>query len=102
MSALRPAPATIAGQYLQLEPLTRVLLPELHRAIAQPAVFSVGSGRGPAVLHPALGDFIAWASASYQSSGLPSAVRPSGGPHDAALAGSDVLGWIEREATRPK
>ena len=95
MSALRPAPATIAGQYLQLEPLTRVRLPELHRAIAQPAVFAGGYGGGPAGLRAGLGEFIDWALGYYQWAGLPYAVRLIGGPHDGDLVGTSTLGDLD-------
>ena len=95
MSAIRPAPATIAGQYLQLEPLTRVLLPELHRAIAKPAVFAGGYGGGPAGLRSNLGEFIDWALGYYQWAGLPYAVRLIGGPHDGDLVGTSTLGDLD-------
>jgi len=95
MTALRPALATIAGQYLQLEPLTRVLLPELHRAIAQPVVFAGGYGGGPAGLRTGLSEFIDWALGYYQWTALPYAVRLVGGPHDGDLVGTSTLGDLD-------
>ena len=46
MTAERPSPATLVGNFALREPLTAAMLPELRRAIAHPAVFASGYGGG--------------------------------------------------------
>lgn len=95
MNALRPEPTTLMGQFISLEPLTPELLPDLHRAIAQPAVFAGGFGGGPAGLHVDRDDFIAWAGRYYPWAGLPFAVRVTGGAHDGEVVGATGLGDLD-------
>lgn len=95
VNAVRPLPATLVGHFITLEPLTPGLLPELHRAIAHPAVFEGGYGGGLAALCPEVEDFVAWAAGYYHWMGLPYAVRLRGGPHDGDLVGTSTLGDIE-------
>ncbi|GAA3885130.1 GNAT family protein [Leifsonia kafniensis] len=95
MNAQRPEPTTLVGRYISLEPLSPEALPELHRAIAQPAVFAAGFGGGPAGLHQERDDFIAWAGRYYQWSGLPFGIRLIGGAHDGELVGSTALGDLD-------
>jgi RimJ/RimL family protein N-acetyltransferase len=95
MNAQRPEPTTMVGRFISLEPLTPELLPELHRAIAQPAVFAGGFGGGPAGLHTDRDEFIDWAHDYYQWAGLPFAVRLVGGAHDGELVGATALGDLD-------
>lgn len=75
MTAVRPASALLAGQFVRLEPLTPDLLPDLYRAVAVPEVFAGGYGGGPAGLRAAPDDFSAWAMTYYRWDALPFAVR---------------------------
>ena len=92
MNAVRPEPTTLVGRYIQLEPLTPELLPDLFRAIAVPEVFASGYGGGPAGLRTTLSDFVSWAQGYYQWDGLPFAVRLRGGDHDGTIVGTTTLG----------
>lgn len=95
MNARRPEPATLAGRFISIEPLTTELLPELHRAIAHPAVFAGGFGGGLAGLHTEQDDFIDWAGRYYPWAGLPFAIRLLGGAHDGDLVGATGLGDLD-------
>ena len=92
MNAVRPEPTTLVGRYIQLEPLTPELLPQLHHAIALPQVFASGYGGGPAGLRTDLDEFVAWSLGHYQWDGLPFAVRLRGGEHDGTIVGTSTLG----------
>ncbi len=83
------------GRFIRLEPLTPELLPELHAAIAHPAVFASGYGGGPAGLRTDLDAFVEWARDYYQWGGLPFAVRLVRGPNDGLLVGTSTLGDID-------
>ena len=98
MNAVRPEPTTIVGRYIQLEPMTEQLLPDLFSAIALPEVFASGYGGGATGLHTNVDDFAAWAGGYYQWEGLPFIVRLRGGEHDGAVVGTSTLGDIH-EAT---
>ena len=91
MNAVRPESTTLVGRYIQLEPLTAELLPDLFRAIALPEVFASGYGGGPAGLRTNLDDFISWAQSHYQWDGMPFAVRLRGGEHDGTIVGTTSL-----------
>lgn len=95
MNAVRPEPTTIVGRYIQLEPLTAQLVPELFTAIALPEVFASGYGGGPAGLRTEQDEFMAWAETYYQWTGMPFAVRLIGGEHDGTLVGTSTLGDID-------
>lgn len=75
MTAARPASALLTGRFVRLEPMTADLLPDLHRAIAVPDVFSGGYGGGPAGLRADPDAFSAWALTYYRWDELPFAVR---------------------------
>jgi RimJ/RimL family protein N-acetyltransferase len=93
MVATRPAPTTLEGRFIRLEPLTPEHLPELHAAIAHPIVFAGGYGGGPAGYRATLDDFIPWAMGYYAwDSGRPFAVRVAGGDNDGVLVGTSTLG----------
>ena len=101
MSAQRPAPAVIEGEYIRLEPLTRALLPELYRAIGHPEVFAGGYGGGPAGYRDTEAGFVEFAERYYAwEVGNPYAIRLTGGAHDGLLVGTSTLGDFEpaREA----
>ena len=95
VTALRPPPDILPGHFVRLEPLTAALLPELHRAIAHPAVFAGGYGGGPAGLAASVDEFVVWARGYYHWEGLAYAVRLVGGPHDGDLVGTSTLGDLD-------
>lgn len=97
MTAVRPLPTTLVGHFIQLEPLTVAMLPDLHRAIAHPAVFAGGYGGGSAALRTDVDEFVDWAGDYYKWAELPYAVRLSGGAHDGELVGTSTLGDINPE-----
>ncbi|MGX5681618.1 GNAT family N-acetyltransferase [Schumannella luteola] len=65
MAATRPAPRTIEGRFIRLEPLERDALPELFEAIGTPEVFAGGYGGGPAGYRPTLEGFLEFAEGYY-------------------------------------
>jgi RimJ/RimL family protein N-acetyltransferase len=65
MAATRPAPRTIEGRFIRLEPLQREALPELFPAIGTPEVFAGGYGGGPAGYRPTLEGFLEFAEGYY-------------------------------------
>ncbi|HYI32054.1 MAG TPA: GNAT family protein [Glaciibacter sp.] len=97
MTAVRPEPAVLAGRYIQLEPLREEHLPELHAAIAHPAVFASGYGGGPAGLREDVDEFVSWGRTYYPWDQLPHAVRVLGGPNDGVLVGTSSLADIDLE-----
>jgi RimJ/RimL family protein N-acetyltransferase len=95
VSAHPPDERLLTGRFVCLEPLTRAHLPELHRAIAHPAVFAGGYGGGPHGLPQGLDDFVAFATGYYQCHSRPYAVRVVAGPHAGDLVGTSTLGDID-------
>ena len=95
MTAIPPHARLLTGRFVCLEPLSRAHLPELHRAIAHPAVFAGGYGGGPHGLPADLGDFVAFALNYYQWDAQPYAVRVVSGPHAGDLVGTSTLGDID-------
>jgi N-acetyltransferase len=92
MTATRPSPATLAGQFIRLEPLTVEALPELYAAIGVPEVFAGGYGGGPAGYRDNLDDFVAWAKSVHRwGDGNPYLVRANGGPLDGVAIGTTTL-----------
>jgi RimJ/RimL family protein N-acetyltransferase len=86
----------LTGRFISLERLSRAHLPELHRAIAHPAVFAGGYGGGPHGLPADLDTFVAFAEKYYQWESLPYAVRVVAGPHAGDLVGTSTLGDIDQ------
>ena len=95
MTAIPPHARLLTGRFVCLEPLSRAHLPELHRAIAHPAVFAGGYGGGPHSMPAALDDFVAFALKYYQWDAQPFAVRVVSGPHAGDLVGTSTLGDID-------
>jgi RimJ/RimL family protein N-acetyltransferase len=95
VSAERPDERLLTGRFVSLEPLSRTHLPELHRAIAHPAVFAGGYGGGPHGLPQGLDDFVVFATDYYQWHSRPYAVRVVAGPHAGDLVGTSTLGDID-------
>ncbi|MEC5183468.1 RimJ/RimL family protein N-acetyltransferase [Cryobacterium sp. MP_3.1] len=95
MTAFPPQARLLTGRFVCLEPLSRAHLPELHRAIAHPAVFAGGYGGGPHGLPADLDDFVAFALNYYQWDAHPYAVRVVSGPHAGNLVGTSTLGDID-------
>jgi len=61
----RPEPASLAGRFVRLEPLTWADLPSLHEAIGHPEVFAGGYGGGPSGYRDTLEGFTEFAHAYY-------------------------------------
>ncbi|MBX0301986.1 GNAT family N-acetyltransferase [Cryobacterium sp. 1639] len=95
MSAHLPDERLLTGRFVCLEPLSHAHLPELHRAIAHPAVFAGGFAGGPHGLPADLDEFVAFASKYYRWDALPFAVRVVSGPHAGDLVGTSTLGDID-------
>ena len=101
MTAHRPEPVSLIGDFIRLDPLTSDDLPALYRAIGHPVVFSWGYGGGLAAYRETEAEFVEWAKGHYHfESGIPYAVRLVGGPHDGELVGTSTLGDFDlvREA----
>jgi RimJ/RimL family protein N-acetyltransferase len=93
MTAKRPGPTVLTGNYVRLEPLTSEALPELHAAIGSPAVFAGGYGGGPQGYRSDPDEFVEWAKGYYSwESGNPMLVRVIGGPLDGVAVGTSTLG----------
>lgn len=102
MSPTRPEPREIQGRFIRLEPLERVHIPELFRAIGNPEVFAGGYGGGPAGLRHTADEFATWAEDYYQwGAGNVYAIRLVGGESHGALIGTSTMGDFDlaREAT---
>jgi RimJ/RimL family protein N-acetyltransferase len=92
MTASRPAPAVLNGQFIQLVPLTHAHLPELYNAIGHEIVFAGGYGGGPAGYRGTVAGFVAWAVDYLPwTAGNVFGVRIKGGPHDGQLVGTTTL-----------
>lgn len=92
MTVTRLPLAPLVGQFVRLDPLVGDDLPQLHKAIGHPVVFSWGYGGGLANYRESEEDFVAWAKSFYRfGDGIPYAVRLVGGPHDGELVGTSTL-----------
>ncbi|HEU4808008.1 MAG TPA: GNAT family protein [Homoserinimonas sp.] len=101
MTAHRPEPAPLIGDFIRLDPLTFDDLPALYAAIGHPVIFSWGYGGGLAAFRETEAEFVEWAKGHYRfDTGIPYAVRLIGGPHDGELVGTSTLGDFDlrREA----
>jgi len=82
MSATIPAPRTLTGRVIRLEPYTSEHLAGLYRALAHPEVFAGGYGGGPAGL---------WADEDAFRERFPAALPTTGNTYVAVLqAGPDA------------
>ena len=97
MPARRPEPATLAGRFVTLAPMTDADVPALERAIRRPEVFAGGFGGGPSGLPADAAAFAEFARASYTSAedAAPFAVRLRGGPDDGTIVGATKLGDLD-------
>ncbi|UKF27904.1 GNAT family N-acetyltransferase [Clavibacter nebraskensis] len=91
MTATVPAPASLIGTHVRLDPLRPAHLPALRAAIAHPSVFAGGFGGGAAGLPADADAFDAWARGYFRWDDLPTAVILVGGPHDGQLVGTTSL-----------
>lgn len=92
MTAQIPAPTSLVGTHIRLDPLSESDLPQLYKAIAKPEVFAGGYGGGPANFHADLAGFIAWAKSGFQwESGRPFAVRIATGSDAGTVIGTSSL-----------
>jgi RimJ/RimL family protein N-acetyltransferase len=93
MTARRPVPQTLEGEYVRLEPMTLQALPELHAAIGHPEVYAQGYGGGPKGYLADVDDFVEWGKVHFQwSAGNPFIVRARGGELDGVVLGASTLG----------
>ncbi|KFF60479.1 acetyltransferase [Cryobacterium sp. MLB-32] len=97
MTAVRPLTRTLRGRFVQLQPLGSAVLPELHAAIANRAVFENGYGGGLSALRTDVDGFIVWARGYFQWESLPFGVRLLGGLNDGDLVGTTTLGDLDLE-----
>lgn len=89
MPASTPAPTTLEGRHIRLEPLSRDDLPELFAAIGVPEVFAGGWGGGPTGFTPTVEKFVAFGRNYFQwEAGRVFAVRLL----DGTLVGTSTLG----------
>ncbi|MFD1715001.1 GNAT family N-acetyltransferase [Amnibacterium flavum] len=65
MTATIPAPQTLQGDVVRLDPLTEADLPELFEAIGHSEVFAGGYGGGPAGYRDTLDGFVEFARSYY-------------------------------------
>jgi N-acetyltransferase len=65
VTATTPAPATLHGRFMRLEPLTPVDIPDLFAAIGHPEVFAGGYGGGPSGFRGTLEGFTEFALGYY-------------------------------------
>jgi RimJ/RimL family protein N-acetyltransferase len=65
VTAHRPFPATLTGNFVRLDPLTWDDLPALYEAIGTPEVFAGGYGGGPAGYRDSLEGFTEFAHSYY-------------------------------------
>lgn len=100
VTATRPEPAVLAGDYIRLEPVEDHHLPALYEAIAQPAVFEYGFGGGLAALPESLEGFRDWFARTHPEKNNTFAVVLVGGPRDGQVVGTTTLGDFDehREA----
>ena len=101
MTAHRPRPTTLKGNFIRLEPLRDAHLPGLYAAVAHASVFEFGFGGGPAAFPTSFEEFERWAVAHNSPDNNPFAVVVVGGPHDGVIVGTTTLGDFDvpREAT---
>jgi RimJ/RimL family protein N-acetyltransferase len=98
VTATRPVPAPIVGEFVRLEPLRPDHLPALFLAIGHPIIFAGGFGGGPSGYRDTEAGFIEWAERYFQwEQGNPYAIFLVGGPHDGQLVGVSTLGDFEPE-----
>ena len=65
MTAVRPTPTELVGEFIRLTPLTQSDIPALFAAIARPEVFAGGYGGGPAGFRDTLEGFTEFARTYY-------------------------------------
>lgn len=101
MPAQRPEPATLIGDFVQLEPLRDDHLPGLYEAIGRREVFEFGFGGGLAAFPESGDEFRLWAAGYFKPEVNSFAVVLVGGPRDGTVVGTTTLGDFDprREAT---
>jgi RimJ/RimL family protein N-acetyltransferase len=101
MTASRPAPRELVGQWVRLAPLARSDFPALCAAIGHPSVFAGGYGGGPAGYTDTVEEFLVFAAGYYNlSTNNVYGVWLVGGPHDGVLVGTSTLGDFEEATER--
>lgn len=88
MTATRPIPAPLAGQFIRLEPLRLDHLPALFEAIGKPITF----GGGPAGYRDTPPAFAEWAEHYYRWNENAYAAFIVGGANDSRLVGTSTIG----------
>ncbi len=101
VTAARPVPSVLRGEFIRLEPIAAHHLPGLFEAIARPVVFERGFGGGPAALPETLEAFERWEAGYHRPENNAFAVVLVGGPRDGTVVGTTTLGDFDerREAT---
>ncbi len=101
MSAHRPEPATLQGNFIRLEPLQDDHLPGLYEAIGRREVFEFGYGGGRSVFPETPEEFSGWAAKYFTPEANTFAVVLVGGPRDGTIVGTTTLGDFDepRETT---
>lgn len=101
MSATIPAPQSLIGTVVRLDPLSLDDADALREAIARPEVFAGGYSGGPGRLDTSPAGFRQFVASNYRfRDGLPFAVRLLHGPSAGRLVGTSTLADFEphREA----
>ena len=92
MPASKPAPRTLQGQFIRLEPLSPSDADELYEAIGHPSVFAGGYGGGPAGFAATREDFRDFVARYYPwTHGITYGARLQGGPDAGRLVGTSTL-----------
>ena len=100
VTANRPDPTVLVGEFIRLEPISSHHLPGLYEAIAHRAVFERGFGGGLAALPETLEDFERWEAGYHRPENNAFAVVLVGGPREGTVVGTTTLGDFDerREA----
>jgi RimJ/RimL family protein N-acetyltransferase len=92
VTATRPEPAVLAGDFIRLEPVGREHLPGLYEAIGHPAIFEFGFGGGAAAFPKSFEAFERWQAGYHRPENNNHAVVLVGGPRDGQVVGTTTLG----------
>jgi RimJ/RimL family protein N-acetyltransferase len=100
VTAQRPAPTTLTGEYIRLEPVEDRHLTDLFEAIGNRTVFEFGFGGGLAALPADLDEFRDWFARTHPTKNNTYVVVLVGGPRDGQVVGTTTLGDFDehREA----
>jgi RimJ/RimL family protein N-acetyltransferase len=98
MTAHRPAPQTLTGRFIRLEPLSVDALPALHAAIGKPEVYAQGYSGGPKAYLADVDEYVEWGTGYFQwYTGNPFVIRAHGGELDGVVLGTSTLGDFDEK-----